>query len=60
MTVYLTPEEIVECMHALKSMTRFNNTEQRDRNESALIKLEDVYARYIATYVSLQESISAE
>ena len=39
MSISLTPEEIVECIHALKSMTRFNSTEQRDRNESALIEL---------------------
>lgn len=59
-TIALTPGEIVECIHALKSMTRFNNTEQRDNNESALIELEDAYDRYIATYVSAQESESAE
>lgn len=60
MSVSLTPGEIVECIHALKSMTRFNNTEQRDNNESALIELEDAYDRYIATYVSSQESRSSE
>ena len=56
MSVSLTPDEIVECIHALKSMTRFNNTEQRDNNESALIELKDAYDRYIETYVSSQES----
>lgn len=58
--ITLTPGEIVECIHALKSMTRFNNTEQRDNNESALIELEDAYDRYVATYVSSQESVSTE
>lgn len=46
--IALTPGEIVECMHALKSMTRFNNTEQRDRNESALAALESAYDQYVA------------
>lgn len=47
-TIDLTPGEIVECMHALKSMTRFNNTEQRDSNESALSVLESAYDQYVA------------
>lgn len=47
-TVDLTPGEIVECIHALKSMTRFNNTEQRDSNTSAIIALEHAYDRYVA------------
>lgn len=60
MSVHLTPEEIVECIHALKSITHFNNAEQQDRIEFALSELEDVYAQYIATYVSSQESGSVE
>lgn len=59
-TIDLTPGEIVECIHALKSMTRFNNTEQRDRNESALIELEDAYDRYVATDMISQEAERAE
>lgn len=45
--VALTPGEIVECIHALKSMTRFNNTEQRDSNTSAIIALEYAYDQYV-------------
>lgn len=59
-TIDLTPGEIVECIHALKSMTRFNNTEQRDRNESALIVLGDAYDRYVLTDTSSQKLVSAE
>lgn len=59
-TIDLTPGEIVECMHALKSMTRFNNTEQRDNNESALSVLESAYDQYITTGMNSQESRSFE
>lgn len=59
-TIALTPGEIVECIHALKSMMRFNNTEQRDRNESALSVLESAYDQYLATDARSQESRSSE
>lgn len=55
-TIDLTPGEIMECIHALRSMTRFNNTEQRARNESALAALESVYDQYITTGMNSQES----
>lgn len=42
-TVHLTPGELLEAVHALRSMTRFNNTEQRDNNESAINKLVTAY-----------------
>ena len=41
--VHLTPGELLEAIHALRSMTRFNNTEQRDNNESAINKLVTAY-----------------
>lgn len=41
--VHLTPGELLECVHALRSMTRFNCTEQRDNNESAINKLTTAY-----------------
>lgn len=59
-TIALTPGEIVECIHALKSMMRFNNTEQRDRNESALSVLESSYDQYLSTDARSQESRSSE
>lgn len=42
-TVHLTPGELLECVHALRSMTRFNCTEQRDNNQSAINKLVTAY-----------------
>ena len=42
-TINLTPGELLETVHALRSMTRFNNTEQRDNNESAQEKLKTAY-----------------
>ncbi len=42
-TVHLTPGELLETVHALRSMTRFNNTEQRTNNESAIQKLKEAY-----------------
>lgn len=42
-TVNLTPGELLECVHALRSMTRFNCTEQRDDNQSAKEKLVIAY-----------------
>lgn len=42
-TVHFTPGELLESVHALRSMTRFNNTEQRDNNQSAINKLVTAY-----------------
>lgn len=42
-TLELTPGELLECFHALRSMTRFNNTEQRDNNQSAIEKIKTAY-----------------
>lgn len=42
-TIHLTPGELLESVHALRSMTRFNNTEQRDNNQSAINKLVTAY-----------------
>jgi hypothetical protein len=42
-TVHFTPGELLEAVHGLRSMTRFNNTEQRDNNQSAINKLVTAY-----------------
>lgn len=43
-TVKLTPGELRACFNALISQTRFNTTEQRQDNESAILKLNQAYA----------------
>jgi hypothetical protein len=42
-TVHLTPGELRACFNALISQTLFNTTEQRQDNESALIKINQAY-----------------
>lgn len=42
-TVHLTPGELLETIHALRSMLRFSTTEQRENNESAINKLATAY-----------------
>ena len=42
-TVHLTRDEIVECIHALDTKIRFNSTEERDINASAIEKLKTAY-----------------
>lgn len=44
-TIHLTPGELLECYHALKLQTRFNTTEQRTNNESAVKKLTEAYVK---------------
>lgn len=45
-TVELTPGELKACFNALLLQTRFNTTEQRRDNESAIVKLNQAYGEY--------------